>query len=83
MEKTVEITICLGSSCFSRGNKEMVSVIQDYLEEHKLKEQVKFKGGHCFGNCSNGPVIKINGQPYYGVSKIGITDILNQAFNLE
>lgn len=83
MEKKVEITICLGSSCFSRGNKEIVDFIQGYLEEHKLKDQVIFKGGHCLGNCIDGPVIKINGQPYYGINKISINDILNQAFNLE
>ncbi|HPG73333.1 MAG TPA: NAD(P)H-dependent oxidoreductase subunit E [Bacteroidales bacterium] len=83
MNKQVEITICLGSSCFSRGNKEMVAHIQDYLHERNLNDAVIFKGGHCFGNCSNGPVIIVNGQAYYGINKIAVTEILNQVFNIQ
>ena len=29
-----KIVVCIGSSCFSRGNERNVEVIQKYLEEH-------------------------------------------------
>lgn len=35
-----KITVCIGSSCFARGNELNVEVIQKYLEEHHLKDEV-------------------------------------------
>ncbi len=56
----VEIIICMGSSCFSRGNKRVLASIKDFLKEKNLEQQVIFKGAHCFGLCESGPVVKIN-----------------------
>ncbi|MFO8053887.1 MAG: (2Fe-2S) ferredoxin domain-containing protein [Bacteroidales bacterium] len=58
----IEIIICLGSSCFSRGNKSTLRVIDEFLKQHHLKQYVEFKGTHCFGMCEHGPVIKINDE---------------------
>lgn len=80
MENKFEITICLGSSCFSRGNKQNVQIIKDWIAENKLEEQVYFHGAHCFGNCEKGPIIKINNQKYYGVDTADVRIILNEAF---
>ena len=62
MSNRIEIVICLGSSCFSRGNKQMLKAIQTYLKENNLCDKVNFHGGHCFGNCADGPSIKVNGK---------------------
>lgn len=59
-----ELVICLGSSCFARGNKHMVQVVKKFLDDHKLTHKVVFKGKHCFGNCENGPSLKINDHKY-------------------
>jgi len=76
--KPVEITICLGSSCFARGNKKAVGIIQDYLKENKLEESVKFKGNHCFDKCNRGPVLKINDQIFERVQEENILEILER-----
>ena len=34
------ITICMGSSCFARGNSRNIEVIQDYLGSHRLPPAV-------------------------------------------
>jgi|GEM_PF-4555772 hypothetical protein len=34
------IVICIGSSCFSRGNAGNVEIAERYLEEHGLKDDV-------------------------------------------
>ncbi|MDA3890271.1 MAG: (2Fe-2S) ferredoxin domain-containing protein [Salinivirgaceae bacterium] len=75
IEKT-EITICLGSSCFARGNKKTVAAIQTYIEEHNLAEKVNLRGGHCFGNCDKGPTIKINKKFFENIDPANIIDIL-------
>ena len=76
MDKRAELIICLGSSCFARGNKATLKAIMKFLDDHDLKDKVNFHGGHCFGNCAEGPNISINGKVYTGVDENGIIDIL-------
>lgn len=63
MENRTEVIICLGSSCFARGNRKTVKLINDYLKNHNLMGLVHFHGGHCFGRCETGPVFKL-GQEF-------------------
>ena len=75
-----EIKICMGSSCFSRGNKQTLQLIQKYLKDHQLERDVILKGNHCFGDCSTGPVLTIGAKVYEEVSQEGILEILDQEF---
>ena len=59
MENRTEVIICLGSSCFARGNRKTVKLINDYLKNHNLMGLVHFHGSHCFGRCDKGPVLKL------------------------
>jgi len=81
MDKKNEIIICLGSSCFARGNKATLKAIVKYLEDHKLKDKVYFHGGHCFGKCAEGPIVKINDKIFTGVDEYNIIDILTLELN--
>jgi len=62
------MNICLGSSCFSRGNRDVVQFIKEYLKKNHLDDKVVFKGARCLGHCSNGPNLIINGKIIEGVS---------------
>jgi len=75
-----EIKICLGSSCFSRGNKRTLQVIQKYLKDHNLERDVILKGSHCFSNCNTGPVIKIGERVYEQVTSETVLEILEKEF---
>ena len=72
MSRKYEMQICLGSSCFSRGNKEVAQFIRDYLHKNQLEDRVVFKGARCLGHCSNGPNLIINGKAIEGV---GLTQV--------
>jgi NADH:ubiquinone oxidoreductase subunit E len=74
--KIIEIVICLGSSCFARGNKKTMQIIQQFIKDNELEDKVNFKGNHCFGKCHNGPVIKVNDNFYEGIGDHDIIDIL-------
>jgi NADH:ubiquinone oxidoreductase subunit E len=78
MSKIKELTICLGSSCFARGNRKTLSLIQNYIKEHQLEGKVKFKGNHCFGKCIMGPVLKVGENIYEQVSENNVPDILEK-----
>ncbi|MBI9034101.1 MAG: (2Fe-2S) ferredoxin domain-containing protein [Bacteroidales bacterium] len=82
MNSTREIVICLGSSCFSRGNKEIVHIIKSFLQENKLEEEVYFHGAHCYSNCDKGPVVKVDSTEYTKVDPEGIVKILKEEFKL-
>ncbi|HRY98575.1 MAG TPA: (2Fe-2S) ferredoxin domain-containing protein [Bacteroidales bacterium] len=72
-----EIVICLGSSCFSRGNKKMVGAIKEFLDKRGLTQEVVFRGAHCFSLCEHGPVIRINGNEYRKVNLSELEGILD------
>ena len=52
----------MGSSCFVRGNKENLKIIQDFLKEHNLKAEISVDGVLCTNDCNHGPNICFNGE---------------------
>ncbi|WP_016776768.1 (2Fe-2S) ferredoxin domain-containing protein [Anaerophaga thermohalophila] len=80
MSNETNITICLGSSCFSRGNRHTLELIKGYLKEHGLENKVFFHGDLCDGLCEHGPVLKINDKIYKHVNSENIYEILNEFF---
>jgi len=76
MSNRFEMQICLGSSCFSRGNKEVVQFIREYLRKNHLDEKVIFRGARCLGHCSDGPNLVINGKIIEGVGLSQVEKIL-------
>lgn len=76
------ITICLGSSCFSRGNKETLDIVKQFIAEHHLEAEVFFHGELCTGNCENGPVLKINDKVYGPIKPDDVYDILTETFEV-
>jgi NADH:ubiquinone oxidoreductase subunit E len=78
--EVVQIKICLGSSCFSRGNKHLVKLVKEYLQMHQLEEKTDFRGGHCFGMCHMGPVVEINGVIHEKMTEQSLLQLLDQTF---
>ena len=78
MAQKIEMQICLGSSCFSRGNKDVVAYIKDYLHRNNLEDKVVFKGARCMGHCSDGPNLMINDGVFRGVTLSAIESILEK-----
>lgn len=81
-EKKAEITICMGSSCFSRGNKKTVPFLQNYLKEKGLSDEIHLKGAHCMGNCDKGPLLKINDEVVYHVDQNDLEDFLAEKLGI-
>lgn len=77
------IVICVGSSCFSRGNARNVEIAEKYLEEHNLQDEVDvdLSGGLCAGCCAEGPNIIINGKIYNRVDSGVMRDLLKSTFS--
>ena len=77
MDKKLNITVCLGSSCFARGNEEHLNFIEDYVEEHNLDAIIDISGSRCEGKCAQGPNITINEKLYSNITKEKLKEILD------
>ncbi len=71
------LAICMGSSCFSRGNNRNIEVIQDYLAGKPLPPGVELTGHLCEGHCKAGPNVTINDKMYHEVDPIVIIGLLH------
>jgi len=78
MQQKNEIMICLGSSCYSRGNQETLAIIKSYIQQNDLKANLTFKGKLCLGLCNEGPIVVINGEILKEVCPDTIISILEK-----
>lgn len=74
----MHIRICLGSSCFARGNGHTTKLLQEYIREKGLTATVELSGALCQEDCSCGPNIQIDGHTYHGVTASLLSSILDR-----
>lgn len=79
MKPKNQIIICMGSSCYSRGNRINLELIKAWLNERKIESEVGFKGQLCSGLCNKGPVLIINDHVYQDVQPANAINILKTA----
>ena len=77
-----KISICLGSSCFARGNSRNMEILEQYLNEHGLRDEVDvdLSCSLCQGRCSAGPNISVDGVAYSKVTPGMMLDLLKAKF---
>lgn len=77
-----KIVICMGSSCFARGNEKNLELCEKFLAERGLQDEVdcELSGSLCTGNCAAGPVVIANDKVYTHVDAGVMTDILKGLF---
>jgi len=80
--KKKEVVICLGSSCFARGNKQLVKTVTDYLRERSLLNEVRFHGERCFGQCAVGPSLKLDGKLIEKMDEESVITLLDNFFGV-
>lgn len=74
----LHIRICMGSSCFARGNRKNLSVIREYLKNHVHEGvKVELEGCLCEERCASGPNIRINGKLFENVGPECIAKIID------
>jgi NADH:ubiquinone oxidoreductase subunit E len=76
-----EIAVCMGSSCFSRGNAVNAEVAQRYIEEHGLGEQVALSGCLCENKCKKAPNIKLDGKTFSYIAAETLPRLLDSVVN--
>ena len=75
----INVELCMGSSCFARGNSQALMNLESYIQEHHLEDEVEFEGHLCLNACSDGPNLSIDGVRYQHVDSDVVTDLLEKA----
>ena len=74
----VEIVVCLGSSCFARGNSENLAIINRHIQSRGLNASVRLTGRLCQDQCKQGPNLMIGGELYHGVTAAKLRELLER-----
>lgn len=64
------IQVCVGSSCHLRGSAEIVELLETYIKQHNLDDDVALVGCFCLGTCNRvGVSVQIDDEVHCGVTK--------------
>ncbi len=58
----VEVSVCVGTSCFLRGSQSLLKRLADYVESRDLDDAVEVQATFCFEHCDRGPTVRVGGQ---------------------
>lgn len=58
----LNIELCLGSSCYCRGNGNIRAGLPDLIARQGWHESVDVKGCLCRESCAKGPMVFLNGS---------------------
>lgn len=75
-ESGADIVVCLGSSCFARGNAQNLAAIEAYLKNHGLDKTMRVTGCLCQDACKQGPNLTLHGEPLHEVTPAKLREIL-------
>ena len=77
-----KIVVCMGSSCFARGNEKTGAACEGSLADRGLRDEVDVDLGAslCTGNCADGPIVVVDGKVFKHVDPLVMRDILEAAF---
>lgn len=73
----MEVEICVGSSCHLKGSYQVVEVIEKYINNYDLSEEIQLKGSFCLGHCTEGVSARIDGK-VVSLSPENAEEILNK-----
>jgi NADH:ubiquinone oxidoreductase subunit E len=74
----VDIVVCLGSSCFARGNSAILALLQQYVQNKGPNSSVRLSGCLCQDQCKQGPNLKVGSEFYHNITAAGLRELLQQ-----
>jgi NADH:ubiquinone oxidoreductase subunit E len=75
----IEVDLCMGSSCFARGNAQALEYLEAAIADQGLENRVRLSGHLCLETCSGGPNIRIGGTTHHQVNPETVLALLNDA----
>lgn len=60
----IDIVICIGSSCYLKGSKDIVAGLTRLIALHGVSDNVSLSGSFCLGHCTEGVCVKIGEERF-------------------
>ena len=73
----MEVEICVGSSCHLKGSYQVVEVMEKYINDNGLSDEIQLKGSFCLGHCTSGVSARIDGK-VVSLSPLNAEELLNK-----
>lgn len=73
-----QIDICMGSSCFARGNAENLRIVREFVARNCPGAEVNLTGTLCREQCSSGPTVTIDGREHRAVTPGSVLELLSR-----
>ena len=73
------IQVCVGSSCHIKGSHEIVELLNQYMSEHNLEDEITLAGSFCTGKCNRvGVTVQVDDEVCVGVTKENFKEFFNE-----
>lgn len=79
--KHIDVVVCMGSSCFARGNKKNLEFIENLIENNNLDISIELIGNRCEKKCAQGPIVIINGVIHSNTTRDKLKSIFSELLN--
>jgi NADH-quinone oxidoreductase subunit G len=76
-----KIKVCVGTSCYVRGSRDILRRFSEELEARGMGDQVELSAVFCMEHCDRGPNVRINGNEVHGVREEDVPELLQRALN--
>ena len=74
--------VCVGSSCFLRGSKNVIAEIENLIRHYQLDDIVTLKGIFCLERCSDGVTVMIDEKVFTNITSENIAELFeNEVFS--
>ena len=73
------VQVCVGSSCHIKGSHEIVELLQHYIKENDLEEEITLVGSFCIGKCNRvGVTVQVDDDIHVGITRDNFKDFFNE-----
>lgn len=74
----IVIQICVGSSCYLKGAKDIVEMLEKEISTRKLENDIVLNGSFCTGRCNRiGVTVSVNDTVFTGITKENFQQFFN------
>ncbi len=74
---SLEITICIGSSCHLKGSRDVIKILERLISLDHLGDQITLKGSFCMGECSKNGVCLCIDDERFNVTPVEVEPFFN------
>ncbi len=74
----MKINVCIGSACHLKGAYNVISALQEQIENHNLGDKVEVAAVFCLGHCTKAVSVKIDEEEVKTVSSSTVKEFFKE-----